>query len=782
MIGVSQIAKLSHQAAVLSSKIDRLIAGPPVLMKQVLHSPGLKKRDVADLLNPASSHGTFAKAGQKPLFGRDTLFQKVLAKGYPEYDPSQARDQEGQWTSGGGSAGADTPAAAAQGGGWQRAAQLAGTAAFGLASVGGAAVAVRTGNAAAAYNLARRGNEMLQAAARVKGGSKVSRSLLESSAYNLSGAQTRLSLMPYQWELSRRFKGMTTSVYFGRDKGSGASGIIISVRSKAATVDAVQSGRVPSNVFIGEMLLHNSDSLGKALLVGNLYAPATSAGALFSRNYMNTVMRTAVANKVDNIHTFAGSSMGGFLWPQRGFELASPMGDVAQALRRTIATRAGQLLDGGAITKSQYDEIAAVAAKWGKTAPTQIAHMDTKVAVGGLKLKDFPDVDVVRGDMTLGKALLAGTNGFYVLPRAKYETLLTITKSVGKGYPEYDDDQPRDEGGKWTAGGGGSSSPPKPASQAADIKVKPLADFVGPKPADFKGADAGNKWRLAAAAALGFGAVAAGVGTYVIVRRGLAPAKLVVEPVTTTSGKPLLLGVESGAADVAALVKSTLDRLPAAHLEALKANGVAIYAVKNMGAVEQALLRAPVANSTYRGFYHPGLRAIVVPAGIMVNGQQYALPPALLQRVIVHEVAHALDSKGAGIGYLSRSMVKAIADDYSAYLQKHPENGLLLHAWFTRNYKTADNIRNEIFAEVYAAKYLNRGNWREAHHMFFGETLNEHAVAKHFPKTMALVGNMDVGKPRGLADRLRYGFESAAIQRSADDQWTRLQGYLTSAT
>jgi hypothetical protein len=317
---------------------------------------------------------------------------------FAKYRPDQRRDDRGRFADegkGGAGGGAD-----GSGGGWQRAARIAGMAA-------------------------------MAAAAHIKGGSKVSRSLLEASAYNLSHVRASLGVLPYEWELARRFQGMVTSVRFGRDPGSGANGIIISVRSNAATVAAVESGNVPANVFIGEMLLHRSASLGKALLVGNLYAPATAAGALFSREYMNTVMRTAIANRVDNIHTFAGSSMGGFLWPHRGFELAKPMGDVAQALRRTVATRAGQMLDGGAITRSQYDAIAAVAANWGKDAPTQLAHMNTKVAVGGLKLRDFPDLAAVRGDMTVGKALLAGTNGFYVLPRVKYESLVTITKRAG---------------------------------------------------------------------------------------------------------------------------------------------------------------------------------------------------------------------------------------------------------------------------------------------------------------------------------------------------------------
>jgi hypothetical protein len=362
----------------------------------------------ASLFEPRPA-GKFAKLGtSSPLW---------------KYRPDQSRDDHGRF--------ADEGKGGADGGGgaWQRAARLAGMAAFGIATVGGAAVAVRTGNASAALHLATHGRGMLSAAAQVKG-TRISRSLLESSAYNLSAVRSYVGTLPMEWELARRFQGMQTFVRHGTDPTTGLTGTIISVRSRAATVEAVQGGVVPNNVFIGEAVLSESVSLGRTLMVGNLYAPATAAGALFTREYMNTVMRTAIASRVDSIRTFAGSSMGGFLWPQRGFELANPNSTVGKALRATIATRAGQMLDGGAITRSQYDDIASIVSNWGKDVPTRLAHMNQPVAVGGLKLRDFPELAAVRGDMTVGKALLAGTNGFYVLPKAKYESFVTITKAA----------------------------------------------------------------------------------------------------------------------------------------------------------------------------------------------------------------------------------------------------------------------------------------------------------------------------------------------------------------
>lgn len=334
---------------------------------------------------------------------------------------------------------------------------------------------------------------------------------------------------------------------------------------------------------------------------------------------------------------------------------------------------------------------------------------------------------------------------------------------LGKGNPEYDDSQPRGADGKWTSGGasGGSAS-------------------AMPKPADFTGSDAGNKYRLATAAALGVSVLAAGAGTYIMLRRGIAPAYIVVQPATTASGKSFMLGVEKGADDVAALVKSTLDRLPAAHVAAVKGSGISIYAVKNMGDVESALIKAPVVSSGLLGFFHPGARSIIVPGNIMVHGNQRAVPPAVIQRVLAHEFAHALDSKGAGVGYLSKPLLKSISDEYAAYLRTSPEYGKLLHAWFQQNYKTADNIRNEIFAEVYSAKYLNQGNWRQSHYTFFGGMMNEHAVAKHFPQTMAAMDKLDLSAPRGMTG-FQHAVESRAINSGLiGEPGTRLKEFLAS--
>jgi hypothetical protein len=513
--------------------------------------------------------------------------------------------------------------------------------------------------------------------------------------------------------------------------------------------------------------LFTLDPSKQILFVNFARSTDDAAGFDATKRYMMTTPPLARDSGAKSINTVASMEMGGYAWPRAGFEVAEQGFEFTKA---QIFARFNQI--SSLLTPDQATKVSAMLAKFDKDTPIKLSKLDEAVSAQAIALAG-DGLRGVRGQPTLGKALLAGTQGTYTLPRSKFAPMgKALAKALGftKGYPEFDADQPRDEQGQWTSGGGGGSA-----------TEKPIKDFTGPKPADFDGPNAGNSWRLAASAAIGFGAVAAGVGTYVILRRGLAPAQVVVNAARTASGKPLLLGVESGADDVAALIRNTMDRLPASHLAAFRANGSSIYAVKNLGVVEQAMVQAPVVTNTMYGFFHPTLNAVVIPRSLMVRGSEHKLAPEVLQRVLVHEVAHALDAKGAGLGYISRTMQKTMVGEYLAFLKNSPAEGALIHSWFLRNYKTPTNIRNEIFAEVYSAKYLNKGNPFNSQYTFFGASLSEHDVAKHFPNTMSLMDNMDLSKPSGLLG-FRHYLESNLIGRSTlAEEGARLRSYLNAS-
>lgn len=80
---------------------------------------------------------------------------------------------------------------------------------------------------------------------------------------------------------------------------------------------------------------------------------------------------------------------------------------------------------------------------------------------------------------------------------------------LDKGYPEFDDDQPRGADGKWTSGGGGAA-----AAASSRGRGKPKGGGKPKKP------DGGSGWRTAGLAAAGLlGAGALGVGGTLLARR-----------------------------------------------------------------------------------------------------------------------------------------------------------------------------------------------------------------------------------------------------------------------
>ncbi len=749
-------------------------------------------------------------AHRQNLFAGTTLAKRAslsralsLGAGHTlfKYSPDQPRDKDGQWTETG--AGGDTATATAEaptGSNWRRAALGAGGLAL-LASAVVAAAAVRNPAAVARVLIggSRRVDDFTgNFANRVLFGGggvttrmtvgAVSRSKLEAGAYNISNANK--SMLP---QLQQRFGDLDIVV-----KRTGDLTVALTVKSKGLTDKAIYAMHGSGNTDILKNSVYFSaivdTKVGNVILVESLYAPNTAAGKFFTQKAFSTVRDLAVANKADAITTPAGWAMGGYLWPNAGFQLlgagfppislslrvAGVWEDTvitAGSVRAIVEMRAKELFATSRIDRASYGKVLAQLddINWGPDSAAILSNMNQKVNIDGIKLLGMPHTAAqreIRGDVTLGKVLLTHTNGTYILPKHLYERMFVINKrALAKMLAKYSPDQPRDEQGQWTAGGGGG------AATAAPVNI------AGPKPVDYQGADAGDKWRLAAATALGLGVTVTGAGAYVIARRAMAPAQLVVRSVTTASGKPFLLGVETGAAETAAMIKTTLDRLPASHLAALKANGISVFAVRNMGAVEEVVRAGPVVTNSMYGLYHPVLRGVVIPRAIMVNGKEYMLPLALQQRVLVHEIAHALDAKGAGVGHLSRPMLNTITADYAGYLKRAPEDGKLVHSWFLRNYGTSNNIRNEIFAEVYSAKYLNKGNWRVAEHQFFGEMMNEHMVAKHFAKTMAAMDKMDVSKPRGFASSMRHMFETRAMSSAALPpvaQANRLRDYFSS--
>lgn len=382
-----------------------------------------------------------------------------VTKGYPEYNPDQPRDEQGQFASSGGgstaTASAPTNAPASANRRWRNAALGAGGTALGLAAV----VALVAYNPAAAARIAlgsgRAADRMTSNALNrfVFGGGglitrsttsgSVSRSALTNSAFNIS---TGKSLTP---ALSKRFGDVDIIV-----KQPHGSTMAITVRSKGLTDDVINrmhssgtTGLISDKVYFSAIV---DKKVGNVILVESLYAPNTMAGKLFTQKAFITVRDLAVANNADAIVTPAGWAMGGYLWPNAGFQLlgagAPPLSyalrsaglwdDIAiraEALRSVVEIRARDMFRAGALDRASYGKIVAQLddLNWGPDTPARLSNMNKKVNIDNIRLLEMPHTAAareIRGDVTIGKALLAHTNGTYVLPKHLYSRMFTITK------------------------------------------------------------------------------------------------------------------------------------------------------------------------------------------------------------------------------------------------------------------------------------------------------------------------------------------------------------------
>lgn len=346
-----------------------------------------------------------------------------------------------------------------------------------------------------------------------------------------------------------------------------------------------------------------------------------------------------------------------------------------------------------------------------------------------------------------------------------------------------EDKHPRDEDGKFTEGSGTVSTVGTTVIQAGSQKLKsPSVSTTGLKPANFSGENSGNRWRTAVAAIVGVSAVTVGVGAIVLIRRSVVPIRLSTKQVFTSGNAPVWLATERGAEDVGKVIKNTLDMLPKAHVEALHANGVGFYAVKNMGELEAVMRSAGragdlVQQSSAYGMFLPAINGIIIPKSIMMFGQQVTLDKGHLIKTILHETGHALDAKGAGIGHLSRNL-DMLMKEYSSLVKNQGTAGIAMEEFYKRAYKTPVAIRQEIFADVYAAKFM-RVNTNEPH--FFGGAATADLLRREFPETMAQMGKVDLTKPSGFnLPRIRYGAESMAITAMRNNaEYKRIQQFLS---
>lgn len=272
----------------------------------------------------------------------------------------------------------------------------------------------------------------------------------------------------------------------------------------------------------------------------------------------------------------------------------------------------------------------------------------------------------------------------------------------GKGYPEYDADQPRSEDGKWTPGGGTSGG------------YKPVSDKVAAKEAA-TGWEVGSKARVAALAAAGIGVAV--IGGRLALTRGLAPIKL--QPMMGPGGITILNeGVDTA---LAQQVRQALALVPKAHMDFLNQQQIKFVVIKSFGDLGLPPKMAAA--------FHPGYRAIVV--------SQQGGDAVKATHAVLHEVGHAIDLHGR----FSRGAWNALGKDASVFT---PATKRYILELYSARYGVRQ-IKSEIFADVYAAKLMQAAGISSPHFRGYSQA----SFLKAFKRTSAYLDNLDMSRTRG---------------------------------
>lgn len=311
---------------------------------------------------------------------------------------------------------------------------------------------------------------------------------------------------------------------------------------------------------------------------------------------------------------------------------------------------------------------------------------------------------------------------------------------------KYDESKhPRDEYGRWTDSGGGIKSGVSHTTSESSAE----------------GWFRGSRDRAVVLTAIGL-QIATIAGAIYLFRRGSLPQHLRQVQMTTQSGVAVPI-LSSGAVQAEASVMTALSLMPKAHLEQLVKNGVKIAPIKDMGALGKAAFGDSNAVIKLFGAFDPRSKILVVPQVVpgSLKVVEHPQMPGLFQflpgkpivvdsitqaRALLHESAHALDARGKLSHSLSKTMAADLAVADKALVGKI--NGYLNGAYAKPQHSL------EMFAEVYAAKYLGKTSKQLP---YFTELTHTQVVAV-FPRTIRSMDKMNVNVnrfiPRFVSRRL----------------------------
>ena len=177
-------------------------------------------------------------------------------------------------------------------------------------------------------------------------------------------------------------------------------------------------------------LVEGSYGNTRSLYVDSLYAHSSPRGTVEAADLLRMMFRVATRNNVTSIVVPDAVSQGSWLWPAIGFQLSS---DHLSNTRNLIAKRIGKLEQDGHITQAQRQKVADVLANWNVQGPSRIARMEEPIS-------GRPSLPGIRGsDLTLGRVVMYGIDGGYVMPASRISNLVKVVMSRGRLFSNPDD-------------------------------------------------------------------------------------------------------------------------------------------------------------------------------------------------------------------------------------------------------------------------------------------------------------------------------------------------------
>jgi hypothetical protein len=301
---------------------------------------------------------------------------------------------------------------------------------------------------------------------------------------------------------------------------------------------------------------------------------------------------------------------------------------------------------------------------------------------------------------------------------------------ISKGYPEYNPDQSRNEGGQWTEGGGSTATSGKDKGWT---KASPGVEVKSNAPK--------RPWPWSK---IIVGVVAVGTAAAIAlrVRDHVVIYALNTVAVKTAGGRALTIYSMGRTPTAQRAIMQAVDSIPAAHFAALQASGMRFMAINR----QLGNTTGVPAGVFVGGFYDPRIHALVVPELATTAVGPISVGFQRMTMSAVHEIGHALDFGGKGVAGLTganSALTRSLTLEFNRLVSTKAGMDLVGRGWLTVYPK--EQRRREVFAQLYAARYTPPTN------SVFFHNMTQQEVIKAFPNSLRAIDGLRFTTPSTFA-------------------------------